>query len=394
MTAPNFWPGSGSMPSGLTPLGLYDDDDSFVEDAPRVASWVATRLGYPVMTVELTDSQIYACFEEAINEYSSQVNEFNMRENMLAIQGTPTGSNLTHTLVKSSGLPYIIEISEQYGTEAGVGGNVDWKKGYITTKPGQQEYDLQTLWAAVSESGNRIEIRRVFHERTPAVSRGGFGFGEAGIGPNDGQNYLLGEFGWAGYDGGLNAAGGATTGQYLMMPIFETVLRTQSIEFNDIIRRSQFSFEIVNNKLKIFPMPSSEYRIFFQYLVKKDRTASSVQSGVVSDFSNAPYQNMTYSRINDVGKNWIRKYTLALSKESLGRILGKYENLPTPDAQGVRLDGPQLRAEAQQEKDTLWQQLRETLEETGRAKQMEKMAQTEEKAQELLRKAPLLIYVG
>lgn len=402
MTIPAiFWPGSGSNPIGRTSLGLYDDDDAFVDDAPKVAAWVCQRLGYPVMDIEMTDSQIYDCFEEAITEYSSQVNEFNLRENMFSLQGATTGSNvnITHTLVNSNPLPYVIELSQAYGTEAEVGGKVDIKRGYIDAVAGQQQYDLQSLWAAVSESGNRIEIRRVFHDRTPAITRGGFGFGDASVGPNDGQNYLLGEFGWAGYDGGLNAAGGATTGQFLMMPIFETVLRTQAIEFNDIIRRSQFSFELVNNKLRIFPVPTSNIRIWFDYLIEKDRRllprsgAGANNTGVISDYSNAPYRNMLYTNINDIGKRWIRRYTLALVKETLGRILSKYEGIPIPNSE-VRMDGPTLRQEAEREKDILWEQLRETLTETGKKAQLEKMRENEDNAQSLLTKVPLLIYIG
>lgn len=392
----NYWPGSGSYPAGQTPLGLYDDDDVFNEDAPKIASWVATRLGYPVMSVELTDIQIYACIEEAISEYSAQVNEFNMRENMLVLQGTSASGSISQKLIQGTSLPYIITISEQYGEVAGVGGFVDVKQGYIDSIPGQQEYDLQSLWAAVSESGNRIEVRRIFHERSPAIARGGFGFGDSSYGPNDGQNWLLGEFGWAGYDGGLNAAGGATTGQFMMMPLYETLLRTQAIEFNDIIRRSEFSFEIVNNKLKIMPVPADNLdRVWFQYIVTNDRAGTSISNNttLVADYSNAPYTNIQYVNINDVGRNWIRKYTLALAKESLGRILSKYESIPTPNAE-VRMDGPILRQEAERDKQVLWEQLRETLFETGKSKQMEKMSQNEEKSQDILRRAPLLFYIG
>lgn len=397
-----FWAGSGSSPIGNTSLGIYDDDDQFIEDAPKVAAWVCQRLGYPVMDIEMTDSQIYDCFEEAITEYSSQVNEFNLRENMLALQGAPTStkSNFTQKLMKANPLPFVIELSHMYGTEASVGGKVDMKRGYVDLQTGEQEYDLQCLWGSVSESGNRVEIRRVFHERSPAISRGGFGFGDASSGPNDGQNYLLGEFGWAGYDGGLNNAGGATTGQFLVMPIFETVLRTQAVEFNDQIRRSQYSFELVNNKLRIFPRPATGQRLWFDYYVEKDKFAASSAgasgtstTSIVSDYSNAPYNNMLYTNINDVGKRWIRRYTLALAKETLGRILSKYESIPIPNSE-VRLDGPTLRQEAEKEKDTLWEQLRETLGETGRRSQLEKMRENEENSQQLLKGAPLLLYIG
>lgn len=391
-----FWPGSGSAASGSTSFGYFDDDSQFQNDAPKVASWVARRLGYPIMDVELADYQIYDCFEQAILEYAAQVNEFNMRENMMNIQGLSTSQSLSQKLVKGTPLPFIVEIAEDYGVEAGSGGDVDWKTGYIDTVANQQEYDLQELWAAVSESGNRLEIRRVFHERTPAISRGGFGFGDVGVGPSDGTNNLLGEFGWAGYDGGLNTvAGGGTVGQFIIMPMYETALRVQAIEFNDQIRRSQYSFEIHNNKIRILPRPTEDLdRIFFQYSVRNDKSLTAIASGsVVSDFSNAPYTNIQYSNINDVGKNWIRKMTLVLAKETLGRVLSKYEHIPQPGGE-VRLDGETLRREAAEEKDILYDQLRESLEESGRSRQFEKMAQSDEHFRQMLTGVPNLIYIG
>lgn len=390
-----FWPGSGSSPIGKTSFGNYDEDETFIIEAPKIAKWACRRLGYPVFDIELTDYQIYDCFEQAIMDYSAQVNEFNMRENMLSVQGLSTDNSITHKLVGTNPIPIVVTISQVYGTEAGTGGTVDWKQGYVDTERGKQEYDLQTLWGAVSESNNRIEIRRIFHNRTPAISRGGFGFGDAGVGPSDGSNNLLGEFGWAGYDGGLNGmAGGGTVGQFLIMPMYETLLRTQAIEFNDQIRRSQYSFEIHNNKVRFFPRPSGE-RIYFQYTVLKDRFSSNsaISGSVVSDFSNAPYTNMAYAKINDVGRQWIRKMTLALVKETLGRVLSKYENIPQPGGE-VRLDGETLRSESSQEKEILYTQLRESLEESGRARQMEKMSQSEGHVKEMLGNVPLLIYVG
>lgn len=399
MTIPAiFWPGSGSVPVGKTSLGLYDDDNTFVMDAPNVAKWVCSRLGYPTVDIELSDSMIYDCFEEAITEYSSQVNEFNMRENMLVLQGMSTGSTATQRLITGAPIRTVVTLAADYGTEAGSGGNTDWKMGYIDTVIGQQEYDLQSLWAAPSESSQRIEIRRVYHERFPAILDGGLGSNGFGIGSLEGTEYLLGEFGWAGWDGGLSAMGGASAaggnGIYLMMPLFETLLRTQYIEINEQIRMSQYSFEIHNNKIRFMPMPSGE-RIFFQYTVENERLNSAVSTdgSIVSDFSNAPYSNMQYGTINDVGKRWVRKLTLILAKETLGRVLSKYENLPVPNGE-VRLDGPTLRSEAKQEKDQWYDQLRESLDEMGRSKQMEKMAQNEDNSQDILKKAPLLIYIG
>jgi len=395
-----IWPGSGSNPIGRTPFGLFDNDEEFVDDAPKVAKWVCNTLGYPIMSIELTDVIIYSQFEQAVTEFSSQVNEFNMREQMIAMQGISTSTNISQTLIKSSPLPYIIEISQMYGTEVGVGGYVDFHKGYIILKDGVQDYDLQPLWAAVSESGNRIEVRRIWNERAPAMNRFFDPFA-GGAGMGIGFQNLLGEFGWGSY---------SVASQYLLMPIYETLLRVQAIELNDLVRRSQYGFELKNNRLKVIPIPTGAdvgTKLWFEYTVTKEKFASQIggpgassisgssgleTTGVASDYSNVPFDDIMYSNINDVGKRWIRKYTLALCKIVLGRILSKYESIPVPNSE-VRLDGTTLRQEGQQEIDKLLEQLRETLEQTGKAKQMEKASQNETHTNEIMKFVPTAIYI-
>lgn len=393
-----FWSGSFS-PVGKSPFGYFDSDNVYYIEAPQIANWIAISLGWDTVQVELTERQMYSMIEESITEYGAQVNEFLMRENMLSLQGYPTSSDITQQLITGTPLPFIISISQEYGSEAGAGGNVDYKMGYITLASGSQEYDLQNLWAAVSESGNRIEIKRVFHDRLPAIDQIGYGFGDlGGFGPTDGTNNLLAEFGWGGLDGGLSSfAGAGTIGTFIIMPIYETLLREQSIQFNNLIRRSNFSFEIRNNKLKLYPIPwLTGFNVWFEYIVVNDRNAQAVSlaGGVTSDYSNAPYlTNITYSNINVVGRRWIKKYALALAKINLGRILSKYESIPSPGAE-VRLDGPILRQEGAAEREELWKQLRETLEQTGKHAQLEKSAENEENIAKIQRLVPNLIYIG
>ena len=160
----SIWPGSGSAVttgSSSTPFALYDADSDFQTEAPKFATWCAQRLGYPIVDIEMQDKQFYACFEESITEYSSQVNQFNIKDNLLSLQGQSTGSNLTHRTVTNS-FGRLVTLSEQYGTEAGVGGTVSFKTGSITLEKDVQTYDLNALWANVSESGNSIEIRKIF----------------------------------------------------------------------------------------------------------------------------------------------------------------------------------------------------------------------------------------
>ena len=379
-----IWPGSGSAVSGNTPFGLYDTDSTFQSDAPKFANWSAKRLGYPITAVELQDSQFYTCFEESISEYSSQVNQFNIRENLLSLRGQATGSNVTHKRITPN-LADAIRISEQYGSEAGVGGTIDFKSGSISVNSGSQVYDLNTLYADVSESGAAIEVRKVYYESSPAVQR----YFDPYAGTGAGSYNMLDSFGW----GGMTPAV-----QFMMMPIYADILRIQAIEFNDQMRKSAHTFELRNNKIRIFPKPTSTYKLWFEYVLKSDRddptqTAYGETSNTVSDFSNVPYDNMQYQFINDVGKQWIRKYGLALSKELLGMVRSKYGSIPIPNAE-TTLDGDTLRGEASAEKEALITQLRENLEASSRKLMLEADSEEATRLQEKLQKVPLPIYIG
>ena len=382
-----IYPGSSSFFPGQTPFGIYDDDYHFSEDAPKMALWCARRLGYPIQNIELIDENFYACFEESVSEYGAQVNQFNIRNNLDSLKGKSKSTNLTNKLVQGSNLPNLIAISDAYGTLVGVGGNTDIKKGFIELQAGQQEYNLDTLWSAVSESGKRIEVSRVFHEPVPAINRFFDPYSVSGQGTLN----LIDEFGFGSY---------SPAAQFVLMPVFEDLLRIQAIEFNDQFRKSAFSFNIVNGKIKIFPMPTSQNvnlygKLYFEYYVKDEFTENSttVTADVISDYSDIPYNFMEYSGINDVGKQWIRKYSLALVKELLGAVREKYSNIPIPGSE-ISLDGAALRSEAQTEKEALMTQLRETLEELGRTKQFDNRNTEANQHQEMLRKVPLPIYIG
>ena len=309
-----IWDGTASWntdaTSDNTPFGLYDSDNIFTGSAVSTAKWCAKRLGYPIVDIELQSGSFFACFEESVTEYSSQVNRFNIKENLLFLKGNNTGSSYTHVNVKPN-LGRNIEISKQYGAEAGVGGDVTWYSGSVSVSSGSgQEYDLDSLWGAVSASGKTMEIKRVFYQASPAITR----FFDPYVGTGTATSQLLGSFGWQ------NASPAV---YYMMMPMYDDMLRMQAIEFNDVIRKSAYSFELINNKLRVFPKPtnSSPYKLHFQYILTEERsqpyTNLASASAEVSDFSNVPYDNMTYNQINDPGKQWIRKYTLALSKDTL-----------------------------------------------------------------------------
>ena len=378
-----IWPGSGSAVSGNTPFGFYDTDSVFQTDAPKFASWCAKRMGYPITAIELQDTQFYACFEESITEYSAQVNQFNIKDNLLSLKGQSTSSNLTHKRITNT-MGEQIFLSETYGSEAQVGGTVTTYKDKITIDSGSQDYNLNTLLADVSGSG-AIEVKRVFYEADPAINR----YFDPYAGTGQQTNNMLDAFGFGGSSPAIT---------FVLQPIYADLLRVQAIEFNDQIRKSAYSFELVNNKLRIFPDPEEDRTVYFDYVVTSERdnpliTEYSGSADTVSDFSNVPYDNMEFKFINDVGKQWIKKYGLALCKELLGIIRGKYGTIPIPNSD-TSLDGDTLRAEASAEKETLVTQLREMLEQTSRKALLEADKDEAEFLQEKLQKVPYPIYIG
>ena len=378
-----IWQGSSSFATGQTPFGLYDSDSSFSTDIDKFAVWCARRLGFPIMSVELNSGSFYACFEESVTEYSAQVNQFNIMDNLLHLTGQATGSNVTHKRVTPT-MGRTVFLSNQYGTEAKVGGNVDIKKASITVTSGSQEYDLNSLVVDGSGSGS-IEVKRVYYEGTPAMQRFFDPYATTGYGTIN----MVEGFGFGKQSPAVS---------FTLMPIFEDLLRVQAIELNDSIRKSAYSFTLVNNKLRIFPEPTDTNTLYFDYVNTSDRdnpliTEYSGSSDVVSDFSNVPYDNMQYQFINDVGKQWIRKYGLALVKELLGIIRSKYGAIPIPGAE-TSLDGDTLRTEAATEKEALTAQLREILEQTSRRALLEADKDEAEFLQEKLNKVPYPIYIG
>jgi hypothetical protein len=402
MSANTYWSGStynaflsASASMEATPFGIYDNDSEFKSDAPKTATWVARRLGYPIVNIELDNQQIWACFEESTSEYSAQVNQFNLRNNLDILRGQPKDriANYSQTLVDGSFLPTAIRMAQQYGTQAGVGGSTSIKKAYVDLTASVQVYDLMNQAIDVStgntfneifSGSSTVDVTKVFYEATPAITRF---FDPYSVGAQGTLN-LMGELGFGNY---------SPAAQFLMMPLYEDVLRMQAIEFNDHIRKSTFSFNIVDNKLEIFPVPSGMglTRVYFEYMSRDEfeHDSQTIQSDSLSDYSDIPYDFIQYSNINEVGKQWIRKYTLALSKELLGAIREKYNSVPIPDGE-VTLDGAALRAEAQVEKDMLMTQLRENLEEMSRKNVFEKQAHESDHHQDMLRKVPLKIYVG
>lgn len=376
MTDIPIWPGSSSFTTGSTPFGFYDAESSFQSDADNVADWCARRLGYPLMDVELQATNFYACFEEAVSEYSNHVNQYNIQQNMLSIMGSPTASNLTHRNI-SSNMGGLVQIATEYGSETFTNGNINFYSSSIDVKVGQQKYNLDTLIRDIKVPSGSIEIKKVHHYGPPASIR----FYD----PYLGNQAMLDTFGFGAYSTGVS---------FMLMPMYADLLRIQAIEFNDLMRKSAFTFEMINNELRIFPLPTKDFKLWIEYIIKEERSNPlKYPNGTVSDMSNAPYEHMKYGNINSVGRQWIFKYTLALVKENLGYIRGKYGSIPIPNGE-TSLNAGDLLTAAGNEKQGLVEELRTMLDTMTRAKLLEAKRAETEHLNVSLNGTPLAIYIG
>jgi hypothetical protein len=381
--------GSSSFFPGDTAFGFYDYQYDFQQDADSVVTFVTRRLGWPIEVVELQPIQIYTAFEEAVTVYGNEVYLFQIRENMLSMEGNSTGSGPFNNVLMTPSLGGIVRIAENYGEEAGVGGNVTWYSGSIMMQPGTQSYNLNE-WAGVSASlapGDYIEIKRVFFEAPPAALR----YFDPYVGIGYSYEGLLNSFGFGAYSPAIT---------FMLMPLFFDLQRIQAIELNDQIRKAAFSFEIQNNQIKIFPIPLIKYELWFNYVkgserdsVVGGRNANGVpMQNLITNPSNVPYTNPNYNYINSVGKMWIYEYTLAVCREILGYVRGKYTTVPIPGSE-VTLNQQDLLTDARETKSALLEQLRGALVETGRQSQLEKQAANAENLNKTLANVPMGFYI-
>lgn len=376
----SIWNGSSTFTTGSTPFGFYDTDSTFQTDADKVAHFCATRLGFPLMDVELNSGSFYACFEEAVTTYGNEVFQYKIRENYLSLEGGATGSSINNKLIDPT-LNRVVQISNNYGTEAGVGGNVTKYTGSLPLTASVQDYDLDQ-WATDQGISGGIEIRRVFFQAPPAILR----YFDPYAGTGTGIQSLMDAFDFGSFSPGVN---------FLLMPASYDALKVQAIEFNDQIRRSGYSFELVNNRLKVFPLPREATTLYFEYykLSDKQGAVNSTDTGLVTNVGEVPYSNPTYNELNSVAKQWIYRYTLALTRELLGYIRGKYQSVPVPGAEAT-LNQADLLADARTEKDSLLSDLREMLDQTSRVSQLERKSNESKFLKDTLSDVPMTIFIG
>lgn len=388
MANSQIWDGTATFnSSSSTPFKFYNNDAQFRADAVKVASFCAQRLGYPSMDVEMGAEQFFTCFESAVTTYGNELYLYQIRNNFLSLEANSTGSSLNNTVIKPS-LGNLIRLAQDYGNEAGVGGKTTWHSGLINITAGVQDYDLDA-WAAASASlspGDSIEIKTVFYENSPAIVR----YFDPYAGTGYGSQQLLDAFGFGNQSPAIN---------FMLMPLNYDLGVIQAIEMNDTIRRSSYSFNIIDNKLKLFPIPTTDKILKIEYIKLSERDSTIPTSGsgagdnLITDISNVPYQNPTYSNINAPGRYWIFEYTLALAAENLGLIRGKYSSVPIPGAE-TTLNQSDLLSKSRDLQTSLIEKLRTDLDEASRRAQLQRKAEENDYMQKTLGQVPLNIFIG
>ncbi len=365
-----------------TPFGIFDSDTDFISEADQMVTFVKRKLGDDILSVELTKKQIFANMEESSLEYSSILNQYQAKSQLVNFLGYATGSmsGAEEKYVRDN-LEYLTRFAEPYAMEAGVGGSYNTVSGSISLERGRQDYDLYTELknedgtALFDDSKGKLKIAEVFHFNPQAAYR--FFDTTSAI------NYLNNEFSFESF---------TPETIFYVLPVFEDILRAGQLDLSNRVRRSNYSYEIVGTKIRIMPTPTTDNRsLWVRVRQYPDPLSPSYKDEMihgVSNMSNLPFGNITYKRINSIGKQWIRQFTLALCKEQLGLVRSKFSNIPIPGGE-VTLDGSNLVTQGREDQTNLKTQLKEMLDTMTYDKLIEIQSTRAEQMNKQLRFVPM-----
>jgi hypothetical protein len=391
---------AGDVLSSL-PFGIYTTG-SFISGAVDQVAYTYRKLGGDILDLEIKAENVYANYEEAVLEYSYIVNLHQAKNTLGSTLGNPTGSfNEDGTIVEGQrgvetiypkfNFGYAMKVGQQFSHEAGFGGTQRIYSASFDTVANQQDYDLQSIVSASAEAGGvpyenidktkRIVIRDVFYVSNRAMWR------------------------FYGYYGGLNVVGNLHSyGQYAddstfnIVPVWQN--KIQAIQYEDHLytRTSHFSYEIIDNNLRLFPIPDtvSPEKFWFRFSIRDSTWSDEFDNGQfgVNNMNTLPFENIPFESINSIGKQWIRRFALALSKETLGQVRSKFgNNVPIP-GDNVTLNGSELLAQAKDEQEKLRGELKEQLEAMTYDKLIEMDAGTVDNVNNIQKQVPTGIYVG
>ena len=403
-------PSTGSFlrVNDAVPYKIYSEEGAplyssqFISGAVDQVSYVYKKLGGDVLDIELTEGNVYAAYEEAVLEYSYLINVHQATNILSDALGNTTGSfdskgNIEsgslssslagdHVALKYPKFDYSMtrRVADGIGSEIGLNASVQYSASFDVTPP-LQDYDLQEI-ISTSENfsgsieGKRVLIKKVFYKTPHAMWR------------------------FYGYYGGLNVVGNLHNyGQFSDDSTFQLVPtwhnKSQALAFEDAIytRMSHYSYELRDNKIRIFPMPEygGQQKFWVEFSIPDDVWENERDPAVdgVNNMNTLPIGNLPFANINSIGKQWIRRFALALSKETLGQVRSKFGTVPIP-GESVTLNGSALLSEAKDEQNKLRDELKETLSELTYAKMAEQDASLLENTGKVLEKVPHYIFVG
>jgi hypothetical protein len=380
-----------------TPFGFFDSDLDFQTEADNIVTFVKRKLGDDILSVELTKKQVWGNLEEALLEYGSVLNQYQAKSQLVQFLGMPSGSALSGSEQKfpRENLEYLTRFAEPYAMEAGVGGSYNMISGSISLEQNRQDYDIYTELKDAdgntlfdSDSNNpksKLKIREVFHFNPQAAYR--FFDTTSAI------NYLNNEFSFESF---------TPETIFYVLPVFEDILRAGQLDLSNRVRKSNYSYKVIGSKIRIFPMPSqiNPQKLFIRVQYKPDPLNPAYKDSSVhgvSNLSNVPFGNLIYTRINSIGRQWIRQYVLALSREQLGLIRSKFQNIPIP-GESLTLNGTDLVSQGREDKEKLVTGLKEMLDTMTYDKLMEVQAARAESVNKQLKYVPmpngLAIFMG
>lgn len=465
-----------------TPFGVFDDDDHFIEDADNIVLYIKRRLGDDIMSVELTNKQIWANFEEAVLEFSKNINLNQTSSYMSNLIGLSTGPSETFKKSEMSAryygltdadveydlqyqdvydprfrnanyaydfdnderildlngdeiklspivdkrigphgkeqtfpretFEYLIRRAEPYANESMVGGVVNSIRGYIELKEGIQDYDIYENMKIPAPDGEvlnlekfgvddnddkltlfnpkykqqimpsavmtKIKLQEIYHFSPQAAYR--FFDTTSAI------NYLNNQFAFESF---------TPETVFYVLPVFEDLLRASQLDISNRVRRSNYSYTLQGSKLRIFPRPTTDnpMNLFIRFAFPSDPYSPSLPYvdetiNGVSNMSNIPFGTIKYSGINSMSRQWIRQYTMALCKETLGLIRSKFSSVPIPGAD-LQLNGSDLISQAREDKEKLLTSLKESLDALTYQKLLEADAQQSDSMLTILKRIPI-----
>jgi hypothetical protein len=362
-----------------TPFGLYNADPVFQADADAMVRFVYAKLGGRILGIEITNREVYAGFEEAVLEYGAMVNSYQAKSIITSILGAATGSLTNYDgIMPRFTLEQVSRQAQAYSSEALVGGNRKLYSASIDLRTGQQNYDLQVL---LSQSGDltgsqRIRLEQVFHFSPLAAYR----FFDS----NSAINYLNSEFKFESF---------TPETIFYMLPVWEDVLRQTQMKMSEKIRRSNYSWNVVNNVLTILPVPLMDLPLHITYYIAGDDPWAGQPTGVTTNLSNIPLGNINYSTTNAIGHQWMRRFAYALIKETLGQVRSKIQEIPIPNGTLI-LNGLELVTQGREEQQILREDLKMLLDSMTYAALSKQEMDHATALQKQLNKIPILIYVG